>query len=251
MTPYQYQSAQPYYHQAPQPPMPPQPTQLAVGQHSFKNLEQMLSAAATGAGGIDDFQSQSMPVRRVYTAANAEFPELKCREDREFAQKIVDQLYALEPNNSKMECNGTLHNLTFYIWAEHSKTHVNRQVINLLHNIPYPKHGVGGVTLVASCPPETDPPYRPYRLVVGFVPQHVASEQTFQPQLAASQMLLEAPAVRITRHPSSSRASESDSRSGSPEQEAKPGFVKRLLGIAAEAPKETRRKEHQRRSRRK
>lgn len=245
MTPYQYPApVQPYYHQAPPPPQHPPPSQQLGQANSFKSLEQMLSAAATGAGSIDDFQSQSMPVRRVYTAANAEFPELKCREDREFAQKIVDQLYALEPTNSKMECNGTLHNLTFYIWAEHSKTHVNRQVMNLLHNIPYPKHGVGGVTLVASCPPETDPPYRPYRLVVGFVPQHVAGEQSFQPQLAASQMLLEAPAARVTRVQSSSRGSESDSRSGSPE---KPGFVKRLLGIAAEAPKEARRKERQQR----
>lgn len=237
--PYGGQQQQPVYHQAPTPP-PPQRQMIPsfpmpAPQRTVQGLEQMLSAAATGYAG-DEIYSQNLPIQGVSNHRTGDYSELQCREDREFAQKIVEVLYQLEPNNGKVTVSTAMGPMKYYIWAEEIRRPVDLQLLNQLYSLPYPKHGVSGLVMAQADPPHDN---IPFRLITAFVPQHISAAQSFQPQLAAPRMMIEAPAgVRISRLSSS----ESSSRSESPRRQTSNesgllNFGKRILGVAADPPR--------------
>jgi hypothetical protein len=234
-SPYGGQQQQPTYHQAPPPP-PPQRQMIPsfpmpAPQRAVQGLEQMLSAAATGYMG-DEIYSQNLPIQGVSNHRTGDYSELQCREDREFAQKIVEALYQIEPGNGKVTVSTAMGQMKYYIWAEEIRRPVDLQLLNMLYSLPYPKHGVSGLVMAQADPPHDN---IPFRLITAFVPQHISAAQSFQPQLAAPRMMIEAPAVRISRVSSS----ESSSRSESPVRQTsnEPGFLKRILGVAADPPR--------------
>jgi hypothetical protein len=163
------------------------------------------------------------------------FPELRVPEDRKFAQDIIDALYALEPDNSRMKVTSAMGSGQFYVWAERWKVLVP-ETFSLLRNISYPKQNVSGVRTVAVWN-SSDGILS--RLVVGFVPQHMT-------QPGSAPLMLTAPvqAVKpiIRRADSESEDEEEErhprrhsNRDASPVRDAspQPGFLRRALGMAA------------------
>jgi hypothetical protein len=173
------------------------------------------------------------------------FSELRCAEDRDFAERIIETLYKLEPDNGELAVMSRMGTTQFYVWMEQWRSHVIPETFNLLQNIPYPKQNVGGVRTVAVWNSRDGVPSR---VVVGFVPQHMAT--TTQPTKPAREMMMLSAPVRNTTVKPRIRRADSDSeedasesparrRDSSPAREKPPavGFFRKALGLAPPEPK--------------
>ncbi len=201
---------------------------------NLDSLDRILNLTPSRPPAFDSgFSNHQLPIHGVVRSDQVDFYHLQVPEDRQFAESILNTLWALEPHNSLVVCKFDMGQTTFYIFAEGLKNPIGSKTLNLFYNLPYPVQGVSGVTVAESCPPQEG---RPHRFVVGFIPRHL--QQQIPPQLPShpmlsqpSPMLLESPVgMNAQMRPLSHHRRVSRSSSESPERDRSSSPQRGFLG---------------------